>query len=744
MIDSHVPRLSPLYRLGWSAAGHPWRVIAAWAVVIASVSGLAVAFGSGTSDNLSVPGTPSQRALDLLEDRFPSQSGGRAVAVFGTDRGRMTDGPRAEAAQATLRRISRLEGVAQVIDPFGLAAPILQSEDGKVVYAQIIYDRSAREVTERQVDDLIAAGDPARAAGVEVGFGGQVVERPEPEPARISEIIGLIAAVVVLLVAFGSVIAMGAPLIGALLGVGVGMLLISLLASVIDVISVAPTMASMIGIAVGIDYALFIVTRHRQHLAQGLDVRHSVALANHTSGRAVIFAGVTVVISMLGLTLVGIPLVASMGVSVAITVSIAVLVAITFLPALLGLIGTNIDRLRTPFVATRAEVDAQSETALSARWARAVTRHPWRALLVGVPLLVVLAVPAASLRTGWPDARNGPEGSPPRIAFDLLTEGFGIGANAPLLVVVDLEGAKPDAATVVTQRLEDLPGVAAVTPPLPNDGGSAAIVQVTPRTGPEDEATEHLVKLIRSQGALEAGTGARIDVTGATAFYVDIAERLNQRLPIFISAVVVLSFLLLTVVFRAPVVAAKAAAMNLLGIAASYGVVVAVFQWGWAKDLIGLENTVPIIAFLPMGLFAVLFGLSMDYEVFILSRVREAWIADRDNTRAVVHGLSASARVITAAAAIMFSVFASFVGGDDTDIKMFGLGLAVAVLLDATVIRLLLVPATMQLLGRANWWLPGPLDRVLPDLDIEGTGPVAATAGPAVAGRTDRPAEVVP
>jgi RND superfamily putative drug exporter len=719
---SGTPTGSALYRLGHLAAVHPWHTIAAWALAIAAVAGLAVAFGSGTSDNLSVPGTPSQQALDLLEERFPAQSGGRAVAVFGSTRGQVTDPVNERAVRSTLQRIARLEGVAEVISPFGIAGPLLQSRDRTVAYAQILYDRGAREVTKSQIEDLIATGQPALAAGLDVGFGGQVVERQEPEPARTSEVVGLVVAVVVLLIAFGSVIAMGAPLIGALLGVGVGMLLISLLAAAMDVISVAPTMASMIGIAVGIDYALFIVTRHRQHLAQGAGVVESVAMATHTSGRAVIFAGVTVVISMLGLTLVGIPLVASMGVSVAITVSVAVLVAITFLPALLALIGSNIDRLRTPLVAIRAEVDPSSSTALSARWARAVTRRPWRALAAGVPLLVLLALPATSLRTGWPDARNRPEGSPPRVAFDLLTKGFGIGTNAPLLVVVDLDGAEPGAAATVSQRLGELPGVVTATPPLPNDDATAAIIQVTPRTGPEDEATEDLVRTIRAQRSLEAATGSRIDVTGATAFYIDIAERLNDRLPIFIAAVVILSFVLLTVVFRAPVVAAKAAAMNLLGIAASYGVVVAVFQWGWGKGLIGLDQTVPIIAFLPMGLFAVLFGLSMDYEVFILSRIREAWVAEQDNTSAIVRGLSASARVITAAAAIMFAVFASFVGGDDTDIKMFGLGLAVAVLLDATVIRLLLVPATMRLLGTANWWLPGWLDRLLPDFDVEGSG----------------------
>ena len=710
---------SKLYRLGRFSATRPWRIVAGWICGIAVIAALSSAFGGTPTDNIEVPGTPAQDALDNLAQSFPDQAGGRAVAVFATTQGRVDDPANKGPITETLRRIGELPHVRQVIDPFGLAATFLQSPDGTVAYAQVLYDIDPHSVPKGQLNELFDTAEPAREAGIRVGYGGQVVERTDPEQARTSELIGGVAAVLVLLVAFGSVIAMLAPLLGALLGVGVGMLIIGLLAARMDVISFAPTMASMIGVAVGIDYALFVITRHRQHLADGRDTADSIGAAVHSAGRSVIFAGVTVMISMLGLTLIGIPLIASLGVAVAITVAVAVLVAVTLLPALLGLLGANIDRLRTPLIEVRAEVDPGSTSAWSARWARAITHRPWVALAIGVPLLVVLAIPALSLRTGWPDARNRPEGSPPRVAFDLLTDGFGIGANAPLLVVIDLTDAKPDAAGVVVGRLSQLPGVSQVTPPIPNADGDSAIAQVTPTSGPEDEATADLVRTLRAQGALETETGTRLEVTGATAFYIDISERLNARLPLFIGAVVLLSFVLLTAVFRAPVVAAKAALMNLLGIAASYGVIVAVFQWGWAKDVIGLEQTVPIISFLPMALFAVLFGLSMDYEVFILSRVREAWLDGGDNTKAIVHGLTASARVVTAAAAIMFVVFASFIAGDSTEIKMFGLGLAVAVLLDATVIRLLLVPATMRVLGNANWWIPAWLDRVLPNLEID-------------------------
>jgi RND superfamily putative drug exporter len=711
---------SPLYRLGHFAATHPWRIVAGWVCGITLIAALSSAFGEATTENIQVPGTPAQEALDHLARTFPDQAGGRAVAVFRAGEGRVDDPANKAAITETLRRIGTLPHVRQVIDPFGLAASFLQSPDGTVAYAQVLYDIDAHAVPKAQLGALFDTAEPARAAGIEVGYGGQVVERTDAEQAHTSELIGGVAAILVLLVAFGSVIAMFAPVLGAVLGVSIGVLIIGLLAARMDVISFAPTMASMIGVAVGIDYALFVVTRHRQHLADGRDTADSIGAAVHSAGRSVIFAGVTVMISMLGLTLIGIPLIASLGVAVAITVAAAVLVAVTLLPAFLGLLGPNIDRLRTPFVKVRAEIDPESTTAWSARWARAITHRPWFALAIGVPLLVILAIPALSLRTGWPDARNRSEGSPPRVAFDLLTEGFGIGANAPLLVVLDLTDARPDAAATIVGRVAQLPGVSRVTPPIPNADGNSAIVQVTPMSGPEDVATADLTRLLRSQGELEKETGARIEVTGATAFYIDISKRLNDRLALFIGAVVLLSFVLLTAVFRAPVVAAKAALMNLLGIAASYGVIVAVFQWGWAKNLIGLEQTVPIISFLPMALFAVLFGLSMDYEVFILSRVREAWLIEGDNTKAIVHGLTASARVVTAAAAIMFVVFASFVAGDSVEIKMFGLGLAVAVLLDATVIRLLLVPATMRVLGNANWWIPAWLDRVLPRLDVEG------------------------
>jgi RND superfamily putative drug exporter len=524
---------------------------------------------------------------------------------------------------------------------------------------------------------------------------------------------------------------MALPLGTSLVGIAVGFALIRLLGGFVEVTSTAPILGSMIGIAVGIDYALFIVTRHRQHLAEGMEVDDSIGRALATSGQAVIFAGITVMIAILGLALIGIPLVAVLGYAVSLVVAVAVLVAVTLLPALLGLVGTRIDRLRVPGVSLRFETDHHASRAMSARWARLVTRRPWPFLAAGAAVLVILAVPATRLELGWPDAGNQPPDATARRAYDLLAEGFGPGFNGPLLVAVDLTstGDADGALGDITAAIAATPGVAFATPAQTNSAGDTAIIQAIPTTSPQDHATEELVDRLRTQTVppLEADTGTTIEVTGTTAAFIDIAQRLSERLVIFIGGVVILSFVLLTAVFRSPLVALKAALVNLLGIAAAYGALVAVFQWGWGLDAVGLDETVPIVSFLPMMMFAILFGLSMDYEVFILSRVREDWVATGDATGSVIHGIAVSARVITAAALIMISVFASFVLGDTPEIKMFGFGLAIAVALDATIIRMVVVPATMTLLGSRNWWLPGWLDRALPRLDIEGDSALPPT-----------------
>lgn len=718
------PVTSVLYRLGGLGARHPWRVIGAWMLVVLAVGALSATYGGGPTQSLGVPGSDSQRAFDLLEDRFPEQFGGRARVVFAVDGDRdITAASYRSSIEAVLDGVRDAPGVQQVIDPFGPAAAFFVSPDSRTAFAEVVYEVKAREVSDSEIETLVATGSLAEQADLTIGFGGEVVEQLEPEQSRRSELIGLSVAVVVLLAAFGSVLAMAAPLLNAILGVALGLAAIRLVSTVLDISEVAPTLASMIGIAVGIDYALFVVARHRQHLAEGHDLERSIALANATAGQSVVFAGATVVIAILGLALIGVPLIATMGVAVSLTVAAAVLLAVTLLPALLGLVGSRIDRYRVPGVRLRVEVDATTSSSLSARWARRVSTRPWLALGVALLVLTTLALPALSLETGWPDARNRPEGTPARVAYDLLTNGFGPGSNGPLLVVADLDGAESDAAEQIAAALADVAGVAQVTPAIVNGAGDAAVLRAVPTTGPQEAETRQLVDDLRAHTIpnLQEETGATIEVTGATAAYIDLSERMESRLPLFISAVVLLSFILLTIVFRAPVVALKAAAMNLLGIGAAYGVVVAVFQWGWGSTLVGIEEPVPVIAFLPIMMFAILFGLSMDYEVFILSRVREAWVKTGDTKSSIVQGIAQSARVITAAALIMVSVFGSFVLGDSVEIKMFGVGLASAVLIDATIIRLILVPATMTLLGDRNWWLPSWLDTALPHLDHSAT-----------------------
>lgn len=707
-----------MWRLGRAAAAHPVRVLLGWVLAVGLLVVVAAAWGQPPTTKLELPGSPSQEVLDQLGRRFPEQAGGRATVVFGVADGRVDTPARQRAIAATLAEVESLDQVKQVIGPVGPAAPLLTSEDGRVAWAQVLFDTDAPSVPDEVVDDFVATDGPAREAGMEVGYGGEVVEQVEPEATRTGEIIGVAVALLVLAVAFGSVGAAVLPVVLAGVTVGVGMVAIRLLSGVVDVNAAALSMASMIGVAVGIDYALFVVTRFRQSLHEGETGPEAVARSIDTAGRSVLFAGGTVMVSVLGLAVVGVPIITSLGTAVSLTVGVALAASLTLLPALLGLLGRRIDAWRVPFVGVRAEDGAAS---FSSRWAQRVTRRPMVALVASAGVLVALAVPFLRLETGWPDAGNRSPEDPARVAYDLMADGFGVGANAPLLVLVDQ--ADPSRVEGVRRWLTAQDGVAAVTPALVNDAGDTALVQVTPATGPQDPRTAELVDRLRTDDRLPAGAAGSVGVTGASAFYIDLDALMAERLAVFVGAVVGLSVLLLTAVFRAPVVALKAAVMNLLGIAAAYGVVVAVFQWGWGIGLVGLEQPVPVVSTLPMVMFAVLFGLSMDYEVFILSRVRESWLRQGDNRTAVVEGLAASSRVVTAAALIMLAVFTGFVSADAIEVKMAGFGLAVAVLLDATLIRQVLVPATMTLLGERNWWIPSWLDRLLPDLDVEGGGP---------------------
>jgi RND superfamily putative drug exporter len=693
-----------LHRLGRWCVHRRGRVLALWVVVLVGTGVLATTVGGSYGDDFRVPGVESQAAIDLLRDRFPEAAGGSAQVVLHREEGSLTGGERGPAVDAALARIADLPDVTAVEEP-------VVGPGGATAIAMVQYDKEFTEFEESDLEALLAAGEPLEAHGVALEVGGELplyVGQGETGPA---ELIGLGCAVIILLVAFGSVLAMGLPIGLAVFGLGVSTSLLLLLAAVVDVPPTTPVLASMIGIGVGIDYALFVVTRHRHHLDEGMTVTEAAGRANATAGQAVVFAGGTVVIAILGLAMAGIPMVAVMGFGSALVVAVMVVATITLLPALLGFVGHRIDRYRVFRARAR-----ENRPSVWARWGAIVARRPWPYLIGSLVVLLALAAPVLSMRLGQADSGTAPRDSTQRQAYDLVADAFGEGANGPLLLVAE----SGDQAVVedLTRQVADQPGVVAVAPPRISPDGDAALLAVVPESAPQDDATADLIHHLRSEVLPEVEVP--VHVGGLTATFVDLSDRISSRLPWFIATVVGLSFLLLTLVFRSLLVPLKAALMNLLSIGAAYGVVVAIFQWGWLKDLVGLEDVVPIVAFVPMFMFAILFGLSMDYEVFLLSRIREDYVATGDNTRSVITGIASTARVITSAALIMICVFLGVVLAEDAVVKMMGVGLATAVFLDATIVRVVLVPATMRLLGDANWWLPGWLDRILPHLDVEG------------------------
>jgi RND superfamily putative drug exporter len=704
-----------LYRLGRASARRRRLTVLVWALLAVGVIALAQAGGGRTTDAFEVPGVESQRAQDVLEDDFPGAAGTSAQLVFAAADGTLSRPGTAAAVDAALADVAAQPHV-------GTVGELQRSPDDRVGYAEVRYDRPSEGIRDQAYERLEATMDRTNDTGaVRMELGGDLpTEAAQEEPSG-QELVGILVAVVVLLVAFGSVIAMGLPIGVALAGLATSMGLIALVAALVDVNSVAPTLAAMIGLGVGIDYSLFIVTRHRENLRLGLPVEEAAGRAIATSGAAVLFAGATVVIAICGLAIAGIPAVTLTGLASALTVAVMVAIALTLLPALLGFAGHRIDAIRLPGM--RAGAGLVGRESLWHRWGRQVSAHPWRYLVAGVAVLGLLAAPVLSMRLGMTDNGSSPTSMTTRRAYDLVAEGFGPGFNGPLVLAVELDRAGAGDLAPLAAAVADDPGVAAVAPLRPNADGTAAVLQVVPTTAPQHEDTTELVHRLRDEvipGALAATPGAEVHVGGQTAVFIDMSDQVSSRLPWFVGAVIGLSVLLLTVVFRSVAVPLKAAAMDLLSIGAAYGVIVAVFQWGWLKDLFGVSETVPIVSFMPMMLFAILFGLSMDYEVFLLSRVREEYLRRGDNDTAVVEGIAATARVITSAALIMISVFGAFVLGDDPVVKMFGLGLATAVLIDATIVRIVLVPATMRLLGERNWWLPGWLDRRLPRLDLEG------------------------
>ena len=703
-----------LYRLGRTSARHPFRVLGLWLVAAVAIMALQGSVGGDFENSERVPGVESQHAADILAERFPSQGGLSARIVLHTDDGRLDDTAHVATIDQTRAGLADGTGVVGVSDPFAPDAAAI-SADGRTGYLDVTYDLDT--LTGAQLDDALAVTDEARTGGVQVELTGALASLTADDPS--SELIGIGVAIIVLLVAFGSVVAMGLPIVTALLGIFVGASAVGLLAAVLDIPEFSLILCAMIGLGVGIDYALFIVTRHRQHLHDGMTVEDAAGTAVATAGQAVLFAGTTVVVAILGLFLAGLPAISGMGAAVALVVTVAMIAAITLLPGLLGLAGTKIDKLS---LHRKRHVAKPAEATIAGRWAHHVGAHPLRYAVAGLVALCAIAVPALNMRIGVPDDGNAPTGTTQRVAFDQLAAGFGPGFNGPIQVVVELPTGD-DGGTVsrVQAALKTERGIAAVTAPVLNAAGDTAVLTANPTTAPQDEATDQLVRRLRTDvlPATVAGTEARVSLTGR-AMVTDLTDRITDRLPVFILAVVAMSFLLLMIVFRSVLVPLKAALLNLLSIASAYGVLVAVFQWGWGRELIGLHSTMPINPFLPLIMFAILFGLSMDYEVFLLSRVREEYVATGDNHEAVVRGLSSTARVITSAALIMISVFGAFVLSDDPNGKLFGVGLAVAIFIDATLVRMVLVPASMSLMGRANWWLPAWLDRLLPHLDLEG------------------------
>ena len=720
-----------LYRLGrFTAARRRW-VVVAWIVAAAFMIGADRYGGGGTVDNFEVPGVESQQAIDLLDDRFPERSGATAMVVFHTPDATVTDPGAAAGIAATVGEVRSLDHVVAVNDP--LASPRSMSADGETAFASVQFDASTADLGREALDALLETAGPAEAANVQVEYGGELPTVLKERTTGPAEMIGIIAALIILFVTFRSVYSAILPLGVAVLGLAVGLSIVGLLGALIDIPSVAPRLGTMIGLGVGIDYALFILSRHRDNLEAGVPNEESIGRTNATAGQAVVVAGGTVVVAILGLQLAGIPFVAALGYSASIVVAVAVLVAITLLPALLGFAGPRVlaksHRRAAHHAAESIEAgvvtDAETDGGHSGwvRWAHWVAYHPWRSATAATVVLLTLSIPVLDMRLGQADAGTDPTSTTHRQAYDLLADGFGDGFNGPLLLTIDLgDSSDPTVLDQIAADVDADPGVAAISSPEINRAGDTAIITAIPTTKPQDQATSDLVHRLRETTLpnATADSDATALVGGPTAGFIDQSDKISARLPWFIAAVVSLSFLLLMIVFRSILVPLKAALLNLLSIGAAYGVVVAVFQWGWGRSLIGLDEAVPIASFVPMMMFAILFGLSMDYEVFILSRIREEYHRGHSNIDSVVEGLGATAKVITAAALIMISVFLGFVASGDPVVKMMGVGLATAVAVDATIVRMILVPSTMALVGDPNWWLPKWLDRILPRLDIEG------------------------
>jgi putative drug exporter of the RND superfamily len=684
------------------------RVVVLWIVAFVLMNVIGKSVGDAYSNNFSGGHSDSIAAFDLLKQRFPSRAGDTADIVFRADAG---------VNDPTVKR--RMQSVFDAVGPGKVAhvvaldspytSPGLISHDGHTAFATVTFDEQAGDLPKKTAEPLIDAAKRARGSGLEVELSGPVVARAIEQPPSGSEGVGLLAAVVILFIAFGSLLAMTLPILAAIFGVGIGSVFVVLLSHVMTVPSFAPYVALMIGLGVGIDYALFIVVRYRSGLSDHLDPEEANVLALTTAGRAVLFAGSTVIVSLLGMFMMGINFIYGLSLGAVLTVLMTMLASVTLVPAIMGFAGSKL--------AEKEHKRRHHRQTTAYRWSRQVQRRPALMAIMSLVVLVALALPMFSIRLGAADQGNDPTSMTTRHAYDLLADAFGKGFNGPILLAADLtHGTTAGQIDTFATDVRKDPEVVFVVPPRLNGKRDAAVVTVIPRGAPQDRSTEGLVHRLRAE-IRRRGLDAHIG--SVTAVAIDSADRVGKRLPYMVAAVILVSFLLLMAIFRSVLVPLKAAVMNLLSIGAAYGVIVAIFQWGWLRDVIGIGRPGPIEFWVPMMLFTVLFGLSMDYEVFLLSRVREEYVRTNDNSTAVADGLAATARVITAAAAIMIAVFMSFVLGDQRVLKLLGLGLATAVFIDATIVRMVLVPSTMELLGKANWWLPGWIDRILPKVHVE-------------------------
>ncbi len=773
-----------LYRLGHACARWHFVVLGLWAVLVVALVVVAGQAGSLTTNNVTLPGTGSQSATDLLSNRFPSQAYGTNPLVVATDSGKLTDSKYSKAINSSVSALKKTPHVTAAVSPLSDAGSGALSKNKQIGYISVALDVGQGSITVDESQAVLDAANPAKKAGLQVAIGGYVGQELSKPDTGASDKIGILAAMLILLLVFGSAVAMGLPILTAVLGLLCGLSVVTLLSHIADIPTTAPTLATMIGLAVGIDYSLFIVTKHRTQVSEGMEVRESIARASATAGGAVLFAGGTVAISLLALVVAGIPLVTTLGYTSAIAVAFAILAALTLLPAMFGLVGSHVSALTLPFRKVRA---AEKQSPLWTRLATGISNHRWPVMIAVLVILVALSIPTLSLRLGQEDVGAEPTDTTARQAYDLITEGFGAGTNGPFLISAQLsQPAKPnqknlnkinsnekqlqqqqqqieqealaegatqqqaqDEAKQQTQKqsnelankkkqaeqpatdprlqtlrtdLQKTKGVKSVTQPLVNKQGTAAVYTLIPTTSPSDLDTENLVSDLRDTTIPKAtkGQGMTAFVGGTTAAYVDLADKITSKLPLVILVVAALSFLVLLIGFRSILIPTQAAVMNLISVGAAYGVLTLVFQEGFAISLIGLDGAIPVVSFVPLIMFAILFGLSTDYQVFLLTQIQEHFKEGKGARATVIEGLGYSGRIIGAAAAVMFCVFASFVLNGDPTIKQFGLGLATAVAIDALVVCLF-VPALITLAGRKTLWLPRWLDRILPHISIEGS-----------------------